>query len=269
MASRRAIIEPGGTLRVGRTDRADLMVPQDEQMSGVHLELSWDGATCVCRDLKSAKGTLVDGAQVSSAPVSNGSWIRAGMTDFSFYIEESTPPPRGSVDTSPEAQARADKVIEALRAEAQQAPLFALLDAARGERIVELLRESVETYRCLFEGVLSVLWEEAGPYLVELPAGSRLLERLVREGWGKSWGVYLVSRRSFADVRRHFRKLLFVKEEETRLDMLFRFYDPRVLRVFLPSCADRQTEEIYGDIAAYLIEGEGGELLRFPRGEAK
>jgi pSer/pThr/pTyr-binding forkhead associated (FHA) protein len=268
MASQRVVIEPGSTLTVGRTDRAGFALPQDEEMSGLHLELAWDGTTCLLRDLKSAKGTFVDGIQASSSKVANGSWIRAGMTDFSLYIEESTPPPKGSFDTSPEAQVRAHRVLEDLRANAQGASLFAVLDSVQDDRVVQLLRESVETYRSLFEGLQGAIWEDAAPYLVHLPANSRLLERLVWEGWAKSWGVYLVCRRPLADIRRHFRKILFVKEEDTRKEMYFRFYDPRVLRVFLPSCTARQTEEMFGEIAMYLAEGEHGEVLRFTGGEA-
>jgi len=268
LASRRVVIAPGSSLKVGRTDRADFMVAHDEQMSGVHMELTWDGSRCVLRDLKSATGTLLDGAPVTSAEVANGAWIRAGGTDFSLYIEESTPPPRGSLDTSPEGRAKALQALSELREEARTASLYALLDSARSDRVVEILRESVETYRSLFEGVQGVVLEAAAPYLVELPAESRLLQRLVEEGWGRSWGVYAVSRRPLAEIRRHFRKLLFVKDEEAQTEMYFRFYDPRVLRVFLPSCTLRQVDEIYGEIAVFMVEGEHGEVLRFARSKA-
>lgn len=267
LASRRVVLAPGSSLKVGRTDRADFVVAHDEQMSGVHMELTWDGSTCVLRDLKSAMGTLLDGAQVTSAEVANGAWIRAGGTDFSLYIEESTPPPRGSLDSSPEGRAKALQALAELQGAAREGSLYALLDAARSDRVVELLRESVETYRSLFEGIRGAVLEEAAPYLVELPAESRLLRRLVEEGWGRSWGIYLVSHRPLAQVRQHFRKILFVKEEDTRKEMFFRFYDPRVMRVFLPSCSARQVDDIYGEIAMFVTEGEGGEVLRFPRGE--
>jgi hypothetical protein len=46
---------------------------------------------------------------------------------------------------------------------------------AQGDRVVELLRESVEAYTCLFEGTRGAVMEEAAPYLVELPEASALL----------------------------------------------------------------------------------------------
>jgi hypothetical protein len=266
MASRRAIIEPGGTLRVGRTDRADLVVSHDEEMLALHLELQWDGARCLLRSSRGAQKTLVNGVAAGEAEVPHGAWIRAGTTDFSFYIEESTPPRRGTVDTSPEAQTRAQRILNELRAQARGAPLFAVLDAARGDRIVELLRESVDTYRSLYDGIQGVAMEDAAPYLVQLSEPSKLLERLVEEGWGKRWGVYLACRSPFADVRRHFRRFLFVEEFETRARMYFRFYDPWVLRIFLPICTPRQTFEFFGEIQTFFVEGKTGEILRFAMG---
>ena len=49
LASRRAIIEPGQLLRVGRSNMLGLALPHDGQMSAEHLELSWDGERCRVR----------------------------------------------------------------------------------------------------------------------------------------------------------------------------------------------------------------------------
>lgn len=263
MASRRAIIEPGTTLRVGRTDRADLVIPQDDEMLALHLELQWDGARCLLRSSRGEQKTLINGISTGEAEVPHGAWIRAGATDFSFYVEESTPPRRGTVDTSPEAQAKAQRILDALRAQARGAPLFAVLDAARCDRIVELLRESVDTYRSLYDGIQEVAMEDAAPHLVQFSERSKLLDRIILEGWGKSWGVYLICRSPFADVRRHFRRFLFVEELETRQCMYFRFYDPRVLRSFLPLCTPRQKFELFGEVQSFLVESKKGEALRF------
>lgn len=263
LASRRAVIEPGNTLRVGRTNRADFVVPHDEMMSSLHLELEWNGKTCLLRSLNGPQGTLVNGAAADVAEVPHGAWIRAGMTDFSLYIEESTPPKQSSVATSTEAQLMAERVLRILQAGACDAPLFAVLDAAQGDRVLELLRESVETYQSLYEGIQGWAMEDAAPYLVHFSARSRLIERLVREGWGKNWGIYLTTRETFSNVRRHLRRFLLVEEYETRKRMYFRFYDPRVLRAFLPLCTTRQLFAIYDKINALLIEGSKGEVLQF------
>ena len=46
--------------------------------------------------------------------------------------------------------------------------------------------------------------------------------------------------------------------------MLFRYYDPRVLRKFLPTCTPEQIAAFFGPADSVLIENEDGtELLRF------
>jgi Domain of unknown function (DUF4123)/Inner membrane component of T3SS, cytoplasmic domain len=272
LQGRKAILEPGKSLRVGRTDRADLVVPHDAKLSGVHFELTWDGTTCRLRDLKSAVGTLVGGERVDEARVDNGGWVRAGETDFSIYFEGATPPrvlDADDVGYEPEpaeALARKTQAFEVLRQEADSAGLFAILDAARSDRILELLRESVEEHRSLYEGVKGETMAEVAPYLVRLPKGSRLLEALVREGWGKRWGVYSTCKRPFKEVRRHLRRFLMVENDTTGAPMYFRFYDPGTMRVFLPTCTARQAAEFFGDIGAFLVEGTRGEILRFTTG---
>jgi hypothetical protein len=93
-----------------------------------------------------------------------------------------------------------------------------------------------------------------------LPVESTLLTRLVHEGWGKSWGLYLTSDRQFDDVRKHFRHFLIVSTEDRR-ELYFRFYDPRVLRTFLPTCTPDETDVFFGSVSRFLLEGEDSESL--------
>jgi hypothetical protein len=44
-------------------------------------------------------------------------------------------------------------------------------------------------------------------------------------------------------------------------ELYFRFYDPRVLRVFLPTCTLQQTAEFFGPVSSYLVEGEQASIL--------
>jgi hypothetical protein len=259
----KAVIEPGGALLVGRTERAGLVVPDDRAMSAVHCEIRWDGERCRVIDHASLAGTFVDGKRVTEADIGNGGWIRAGDTVLSVYLEAATPPPaerglRGD-GTDPWSPSQ-EQALAALQAE--QAPLFAVLDAARTERVLQVLRESVETYRSLFEGRESEGLALQAPYLVRLPRGSRLLEQTVLEGWGERWGIYLCCRRPFDEVRRQLRRSLMVKREATEKRMYFRFYDPEVLRLFLPTCSLRQREQIFGEIEAFVVEGRHGEVLK-------
>jgi hypothetical protein len=49
-----------------------------------------------------------------------------------------------------------------------------------------------------------------------------------------------------------------------RRKLLFRYYDPRVLRVFLPTCDPAQLWQIFGPIQRFDMEGaDSSQFLRF------
>jgi hypothetical protein len=268
-AGERAIVIAGSSLRVGRTDRADLALTDDPQLSGLHFELSWDGARCTLRDLASAQGTLLGGERVSTGDVRRDAWIRAGNTDFMVRVEGATPARLERATRVSERTRR--RVLEELQHTAERAPLFAILDAARSERICVLLRESIDASCSLYDGLTAITMAEVAPYVVSLSSGSRLLEHLVMEGFGDAWGIYATGLDlTLKSVRAHLRTLLFVEAEveaETEAEpMYFRFYDPRVLRVFAEVRTPRQEEQLLGPIASFLCEGEDGGLVALTRG---
>src|SRR5690349_2852095 len=127
LAGRKRILAPGQSLRVGRTDRADLTIAQDSQVSAEHFVLSWDGARCHLRDLDSARGTWLGGERIREAEVANGGWIRAGDTHFRLYFEACTPPRGDDSEALAAFAAEKDAVLAALRRE--EIPLFAVVDA--------------------------------------------------------------------------------------------------------------------------------------------
>jgi hypothetical protein len=147
-------------------------------------------------------------------------------------------------------------------------PLFAVLDSARDTRILPIVNGAAEQHQSLFEGAKGEKLTTAAPYLVALPTGSKLLNQVI-EHWGQSWGVFLTSRAPFSEVRRHFRRFLLVKSGEGR-QLYFRFYDPRVLRVYLPSCKPVEAGEFFGPVTSYLAEAEEpGTLLEFTFADAE
>lgn len=243
LAGTKRVIEPGGRLRVGRTDRADLAVQHDGQMSHVHFDLAWDGERCLLRDAQSITGTQLHGDPVREASVPHGGWIRAGETDFMVYFEgytqsadaEEYDESEGPLDlTELRRKDAAQDALEVLQSEAEKEPMFALLDGARDGRIVQLLREHVEPHRSLYEGAEGEPLEDVAPYLAgPIHKGSLLLSRLVMLGWGSRWGAWVASRMPFAELRRHFRRFLMVELAPSGERVYFRFVDPGVLVPFL------------------------------------
>jgi pSer/pThr/pTyr-binding forkhead associated (FHA) protein len=260
MAEHKTVIDVGQTIRVGRTDHADLVIGHDAQMSRVHFEVTWDGKTCTVKDLESATGTLVGGQKVAQAEIPHGSWIRAGETDFTFYIEGHTP---GLIpDDTVEMSQYKEIALSSLADEVDKGDLYAIFDGARTPRIPELLRESAQQSRSLFDGVKGKTLDEVAPYLVKLDGTAPVLDWFVMEGWGLRWGIYFTCKLPLNDVRRHFRRFLLVEDDDTGEKFYFKFYDPRVFGAFLPSCAARQRSDFFGDVNAFLFEGKHGELLR-------
>src|SRR5262249_28451884 len=100
-------------------------------------------------------------------------------------------------------------LIDVLRT--QPEALFAILDAARDPKVLEILRYSEQPYQSLYEGSKGRGLAQFAPYLVKLTSTSMLFETLVRVGWGKSWGIYFTSRADFKEVRRHLRRFLLVQ----------------------------------------------------------
>ena len=190
-SARKAVIEPGGALRVGRSERADLSVPSDRKLSGIHCEIRWDGERCTVTDRSTQGEMLVCGERASEASVASGGWIRAGDTVFSIYLEGATPPRPGSGlrgDGTDRLTRLQEDALDALQAE--PAPLFAVLDAARDPRVVEGdARVGGDVPIRSYEGMKGrgQMAAEA-PYLVRLPRGSRLLEQTVLEELGQGVG---------------------------------------------------------------------------------
>lgn len=134
--------------------------------------------------------------------------------------------------------------------------LWAILDCARDERIYSALRTSRLDYRCLYSGRLPREVEAAAPYLLEVAPTYGFTPKLIEMGWGNSWGVFLrISDPS--NLRHHLRGLLRVRDESGRI-LLFRYYDPRILRAYLPTCRPDELRTFFGPVSSYLVEGEDG-----------
>jgi hypothetical protein len=147
--------------------------------------------------------------------------------------------------------------------------IYAIVDAARHERIYSELVGSDSEYCCLYRGELSHELAEVAPYLVALEQHAPFTSWLMSQGWGDSWGIFLASSASLHALRRHFRRLLMVYDEQGK-PLYFRYYDPRVLRVYLPTCNAAERQIVFGPISRYWVEGEESEtLLEYTSGDGQ
>ena len=64
-------------------------------------------------------------------------------------------------------------------------------------------------------------------------------------------------------LRRHFRRFLTVHNESGE-PLVFRFYDLRVLAVYLTTCNAEELTAIFGPVLSFVLEGQvQEELLRY------
>jgi hypothetical protein len=260
-------VRTGALTRIGRTDKADCALSQDSFLSGIHFGVGSDETGFYVRDLASSNGTFLNGSKVGQATLGDGDRIHAGQSIFLVHIEGASPqagtPLAASLTAKPIAP-ETQRLLEILRT--QPEPLFAILDAARDQKVVELLSGSGEEFRSLYDGKSAGELALLAPYLVRLPPESPLLEKLGHNAWGKSWGVYLTCSRPLMELRHHLRQFLMAQIEGGDV-VYFRFYDPRVLRVYLPTCTEQERREFFGPVGSYLVEGEPqSTLLNFAAG---
>lgn len=143
--------------------------------------------------------------------------------------------------------------------------LYGVVDAAQ---CVDLAYEAKVLFgkeiRSLFlTEVQTPLWDVA-PYLVPIDPDSGYLENWARR-WGSNAGILLVSAADEDALCAHLRSIFVVADEEGQ-EYFFRFYDPRVLRAFLPTCSEDQMDELFGSIETFVVEcAEGDGMFRFRR----
>ena len=138
---------------------------------------------------------------------------------------------------------------------------FAILDAARGPQVGVWLQHCGLQTQSLYEGESAQEHDEWAPHLVKLDLDAASFTELGQKGWGDSWGVFLQSDASFSELRRHFRKFLKVRLPDGEL-AYFRFYDPRVLRDFLPTFSAEELPAFCGPVQRFVMEApEKGQAL--------
>ena len=134
--------------------------------------------------------------------------------------------------------------------------VYAVLDgAAIPDLIDQLYADGGPEFACLYRGQLAPDLAHCAPYLVVLAPGSSFTRWLLAEGWGKHWGIFAAATADFKAMQKHFRSFLMVKDPKGK-QLYFRYYDPRVLRVYLPTCNKRESDILFAQVKKYWVEDE-------------
>ncbi len=146
---------------------------------------------------------------------------------------------------------------------------YAVIDGASVPGLLEKLALAPEEHACLYRGEIEPDLAEVAPYLVKLREETEFTDWLLEEGWGHHWGIFAVTPVGLEALRRHFRQFLRVKDETGKI-LYFRYYDPRVFRVYLPTCRRQEIKTLYGPVLRYIAEdAEPGRALVFTHDPVK
>ena len=137
--------------------------------------------------------------------------------------------------------------------------VYAVLDGASVPDLAlpHVLWQHKPEHVCLYRGELEPDLAATAPYLTALPRDAEFTRWVLEQGWGNHWGIFAITPQSvnLATLRKHFRTFLMVLSPENK-PLYFRYYDPRVLRVYLPTCNAEEVRTVFGPVKSYVAEGE-------------
>lgn len=128
--------------------------------------------------------------------------------------------------------------------------LFAILDSCNNPQVAQKAMEVSQTARSLFRGIEEREYWAVAPYLIMVD--ELLFDWIVEHLWEKPWGFFLTSEADIDSLRRHLRRFLIVEIPDGR-KVLFRYYDPRILRPFLKSSSREELRRFFGPMLSLSI----------------
>jgi hypothetical protein len=138
-------------------------------------------------------------------------------------------------------------------------PTYFLFDASRagGDNLLKAKELNV-SFISLYTGRPENDLETVVPYLFSFSLNDYFSDFIDKEGWGNAWGLWVKADIALEKMQEHFAKFLITKNEDDE-ELYFRFYDPRVLRIFLPTCEKNQIVEFFGPVDYFIVEGDSRE----------
>lgn len=154
-------------------------------------------------------------------------------------------------DLSAEQQQQANAFIERILANEGNKRLYGIIDAAQDERIYPLLKSQADIYLSLYNNDVSESLKAVGPVLFQFRKDDRLSAWIITQGQYNNWFILFPSLGiTMIDMRRHFKRFAMVEAPNGK-HMYFRYYDPRVLRAYIPSCDEEERAYIFGNFSSF------------------
>lgn len=244
-------VPDGGVYCLGSGTAAEAMLPGDPSIALAHAAIYADRDGPRVRALLAGAPVWLDEREALDEPLRDGARICVGATWLqvsraSAPRREAPPPPPERPLTRDEALARAARMLAT-----GPGNLYALLDAARDDDVTALLRAVSHPRRCLLDRWGREAHGDVAPWLLVVPRGGALMAKLLREGWGRGWGLYVESPHPMSLVRKHLRRVERLRPEELGRGRR-RWYDPQVFdarRAAIPPAA------LFGEaVTAFVYE---------------
>ena len=143
--------------------------------------------------------------------------------------------------------------------------LYGVVDAARDKDLAFAARDDFgREIQWLFSDEADASMKNVAPYLVPIEFDPRTpggyLE-LWSKSIGNSAGILFLSVAEPKKLQIHLRNVFRAIDEDFR-QYYFRFYDPRVLRKYLPTCTTAEAKQFFGPITTIFCEAESnGKML--------
>ena len=117
-----AVVNPGQSLTIGRSDTAGVSIPQDALISSFHLQIeSLDDGGFQLTDLGSMNGTFVNGGRVDKTRLLDGDTVRVGKTEFTVVLAEA-PQTYAAVPVMAKSSGTASVALHPVRVESGTSP---------------------------------------------------------------------------------------------------------------------------------------------------
>lgn len=136
---------------------------------------------------------------------------------------------------------------------------YTILDGASIPSLLKMLWLHKPEHVCLYRGELDAEMAQIAPYLVRLLPESPFTDDVL-QAWGQHWGIFLLTQADLRTLRKHFRTFLMVHGPDGH-PLYFRYYDPRVWRIYLPTCNHQEAATVFGPVIRYLMEDEAPDAI--------
>ncbi|NOR55397.1 MAG: DUF4123 domain-containing protein [Sulfurovum sp.] len=133
-------------------------------------------------------------------------------------------------------------------AQERNANLYAIADAGIYKELIDVFDIASPEHHILFKESWVREYENVAPYIVALNKEDETSQKLIAEGFGKTWLTFLISSHNISTLAFDLAERINVYSEKHDKEIIFRFYDPRNLERYFKMQTEAEVSELLGDL---------------------